>query len=390
MNRMRIAIVVPEFPPDIVGGGGIVFESLSHQYRLRHDVRVFTAYDASRGWRRPRQRERFTDDVDVLRYPLIPVRQGDSALKTVLPPNPRAAVELWRDLKEWAPDVAHLHGIGYAFVDWASFVLRRLDVPYLLTDHGLPSSFADRSSIVQTAYRLYRDSVLKRTVGGASRVTAVSSQEAAICSQAFVMDVLAIPNGVTPLPLDASVSQKSMFQAPQPPYLAAAGRVVHHKGFDVLLDSLIKNPNLPPCVIAGEWRLSEFGRALHARAGTRMIFLGPLTRHDLRSVLVHSEMAVVPSRNEPFGLIGFEALSAHVRVVATRTGGLFDFADERTPVMLVEPGNTKELADAIERTMTLGSFSASEEKACEEILNRLDWGDVASKYEEEMSLLIRV
>jgi len=98
---------------------------------------------------------------------------------------------------------------------------------------------------------------------------------------------------------------------------------------------------------------------------------------------------VVPSRSEPFGLVGFEALSANVRVVATRTGGLFDFANEQTPVLLVDPGNHQELADAIIRTLAMGPISNSEQTACEAMLMRLNWSDITASYEEQLILLIQ-
>jgi len=307
----------------------------------------------------------------------------------VLPPNPRAGWDLWQDLRKWAPDVAHVHGIGYTFVDFVSLSLRRLGVPYLLTDHGLPASFIDRSSFVRKGYRTYHDLVLKRTVLGAGRVTAVSSQEAELCARTFATDVLTIPNGVTPLPFDQGTASVDSIDIPDRPYLAAAGRIVPHKGFDILLEALLSNPGLPPCFIAGDWRVSDYGRALHERAGTRLRFVGPLSRQNLNSLFTHAAAVVVPSRSEPFGLVGFEALSANVRVVATRTGGLFDFANEQTPVLLVDPGNHQELADAIIRTLAMGPISNSEQTACEAMLMRLNWSDITASYEEQLILLIQ-
>lgn len=389
VTRMRIAIVVPEFPPNIIGGGGIVYEALSKRLQVRHAVRVFTADDPSRSWFHPRSTDHFDQELDVLRYPLLPIFRNESSLKTVLPPNPRAGWNLWQDLRNWAPDVAHAHGIGYTFVDFVSLSLRRLGVPYLLTDHGLPASFIDRSLFVRKGYRPYHDVVLKRTVLGAGRVTAVSTQEAELCAQTFSTDVLTIPNGITPLPFDQRTVSDDSVDIPDGPYLAAAGRIVHHKGFDVLLEALVSNPSLPPCFIAGDWRASEYGRALYARAGTRLRFVGPLSRRDLNSLFAHAAAVVVPSRSEPFGLVGFEALSAHVRVVATRTGGLFDFANQQTPVLLVDPGKGQELADAIIRTLAMGPISKSERTACEAMLMGLNWSDITARYEEELMLLVR-
>gem|GEM_PF-1092916 len=387
MARMRIAVVVPEFPPYTIGGGGVVFEALSRRLQGRHEVRVFTADDSTRSWHRPRTVDQFEQKLTVVRYPLLPMFPREPSLRTVLPPNPRAALDIWRDLSAWDPDVAHVHGLGYAFVDFTAAILRRMKIPYLLTDHGIPASFAERSLFVRNCYRIYHNLALKRTVRGAGRVTAVSTQETELCAREFETKVLTIPNGITPLPLGQSMSSIGSIDIPVAPYLSAAGRFAPHKGFDVLLEALLSTPKLPPCYIAGDWKASEYGRSLHARSRGRIVFVGPLNRRDLGSLFAHSAAVVVPSRSEPFGLVGFEALTAHVRVVATRTGGLFDFANQHIPALLVEPGNSQELADAIICTLEKGPISDVEANACAEMLDRLNWDDITVRYERELASL---
>ncbi len=384
---MRIAIIVPEFPPNIIGGGGIVYEALSRRLKAKHTIRIFTLTDHGKS----PFTSRFTDDcypeLEVTRYPSLPLLRKGSFLDTVLPPNPRAGWQLWQDLQTWFPDVAHLHGIGYTFVDLAAMFLRHLGVPYLLTDHGLPASYAEHSLPVRTGYHAYSNLILKRTVSKAGLVTAVSSEEAELCSRMYHVKTLAIPNGVNPLPLDDGVEPGSPMKLPPTPYLAAAGRVAHNKGFDVLLNALVSNSDLPPCYVAGEWRASQYGRALHERANGRLRFLGQVSRGALRSLFSNAAVVVVPSRSEPFGLVGFEALDAHTRVVATKTGGLFEFSDPQAPLMLVTPGDHLELADAISLSLAKGSVSELEHSACNRTLQRLNWDDIAMRYDDRLAEL---
>jgi glycosyltransferase involved in cell wall biosynthesis len=67
---------------------------------------------------------------------------------------------------------------------------------------------------------------------------------------------------------------------------------------------------------------------------------------QLMDVIVHASISP-----EPFGMVLIEAMAMKKPVVATRMGGPLDIMlDERTG-FLVSPGNTKEMADAIERLL---------------------------------------
>ena len=56
---------------------------------------------------------------------------------------------------------------------------------------------------------------------------------------------------------------------------------------------------------------------------------------------------VLPSKDEPFGIVLVEAMAAGKPVVATRTGGPLDIVEEGVTGLLVEAGDDKQLADAI-------------------------------------------
>ena len=195
---VRIAVITPEYPPDHIGGGGIVVEALALEYAKTNEVRVFSAWDTHRSWRGDRLAE-LKAGVSVYRYPLVPLFRRQPHFRSVVPPNPAAGVRLSRDLKEWSPDVAHLHGYGYAIVDLASAILVRRKVPYIFTVHGLPQTPSQRRAPTRAAYAAYRRIGPDRTMGPvAHTVTAISRAVA----EALPADrqVTVVPNGITPLP----------------------------------------------------------------------------------------------------------------------------------------------------------------------------------------------
>jgi glycosyltransferase involved in cell wall biosynthesis len=58
------------------------------------------------------------------------------------------------------------------------------------------------------------------------------------------------------------------------------------------------------------------------------------------------DIAVVPSRDEPFGLAAAEAMAMGLPVIATRVGGLPEVLGERSG-LIVEPGDERALAQAV-------------------------------------------
>ena len=75
----------------------------------------------------------------------------------------------------------------------------------------------------------------------------------------------------------------------------------------------------------------------------------PDTRANLPHHYQRATICVVPSLWEGFGYVCVEAMACGVAVVASRTGGLAEIIDDGQSGLLVEPGNWKELAQAVLR-----------------------------------------
>ena len=58
-------------------------------------------------------------------------------------------------------------------------------------------------------------------------------------------------------------------------------------------------------------------------------------------------MFVLPSIFEPFGMTALEAMACGKTVIASKSGGIRDVISSGANGLLVDPGNTREFADAM-------------------------------------------
>jgi glycogen(starch) synthase len=380
---MRIAVVVPEFPPYTIGGGGVVYSALVDRYAKHHQVQVFSAYDPSRSWV---QRLVPEGSPTIRRYPLLPIGKTAPHLRSVVPPNPLAAIQLVRDLVAWKPDVGHLHGYGYGFIDVAGLVLRWLNVPYVFTNHGFPVTPETRSAGIRSLYRLYVAVGAGRTARLSAATTYVSPAVAAKETGPAPSPDLVIENGVAPLlrpTLTDCQELRTRLGLTDSVVIGAGGRLAWSKGFDVLIDSLAHLRRTPAtCVIAGDdaGELSLLvARAAALPRDVRVVFPGQLSRKDLGTLFALSSVVAVPSRDEPFGLVALEAMAMGTRVVAAATGGLEYFV-EMPLGHLVPPDDPQSLATALDVALTT-PIDAQEHRQSSAILEQRAWPKVAGAYE---------
>lgn len=385
---MKIALVVPEYPPFNIGGGGVVFQALAEVYAEKHDVRVFTGHDLVRSNRIGLvETVQVTSTLRVSRYPLVPIFRSQTYMRSVPPPGLAALNELRRDLVEWHPDVAHLHGVGYGIIDVVGWLLSRWKIPYIVTNHGLPITPENKRRWVRGMYGVYRSLIASRTLDQACIISGVSKSATDEIMREFGRDAVVIPNGVSRLPdvdLCEIMQLRRRFHLDGDEIIvAAAGRLTYSKGFDVLVSALKLLPTTGVvCVLAGEDggdldSLIKQSEALDD--GNRVVFTGHLDRCELSSLFALAAAVVIPSRTEPFGLIALEAMSAMCRVIASDVDGLSDIVSNGVSV-LVRSGDPSELARAITQAIEAGELSEQERCIVSRALDDFDWHSIGERY----------
>ena len=111
-----------------------------------------------------------------------------------------------------------------------------------------------------------------------------------------------------------------------------------------------KNPDVK-LVFAGKGELAFELKAMAGDMGARdrVLFLG--WRDDVREIMPVFDIFVLPSLNEGMGRVIVEAMAAGKPVVASRTGGIPDLVINGKTGYLVDPGDSKGLAEAINQLL---------------------------------------
>jgi glycosyltransferase involved in cell wall biosynthesis len=145
--------------------------------------------------------------------------------------------------------------------------------------------------------------------------------------------------------------------------LLCVAAVTPHKGHDLLVDALARVADLPwRCDCAGPLhRDPEFVAALRRRIeghglADRVRLLGPLDSADLAAAYTATDLAVLASRGETYGMVLPEALRRGIPVLATAVGAVPDTVgrapDGGVPGLLVPPQDVQALAGALRRWLT--------------------------------------
>ena len=127
--------------------------------------------------------------------------------------------------------------------------------------------------------------------------------------------------GTTPAPPAAS--------EPQGRRLLCVGPLTHAKGQDVLVDALagLRRPGWS-CLLVGATDLDRpfadrlQDRIIRAGIGDRVRLTGTLDRTTMSATYAATDLLVVPSRLETFGMVVTEALARGIPVLAADTGGV--------------------------------------------------------------------
>jgi len=119
----------------------------------------------------------------------------------------------------------------------------------------------------------------------------------------------------------------------------------------------------------------------------KVFLLGPKKQKYLCRYYSASDVCVVPSYYEPFGIVPLESMACGTPVVASRTGGLqFSIKDGITG-HLAEPRNYKDLAEKIIKTLKDGK-SFYRTNCLERINNEFRWGKIAEQYKNYFNQLM--
>lgn len=134
------------------------------------------------------------------------------------------------------------------------------------------------------------------------------------------------------------------------PKVVFVGRVDRYKGVDYLVKAMKHITEDALLVIVGDGDYLSAVSKLVSKLGLqkRVQFLGWKSREDLAKIYGDAAVVVVPSIwNEPFGLVGIEAMANRKPVVAFNVGGISDWLVDGFNGTLAQSKSVKHLGEAI-------------------------------------------
>ncbi|MCR5510649.1 MAG: glycosyltransferase [Lachnospiraceae bacterium] len=321
---------------------------------------VFLALDlrSIRRWRKWGVNRRSLSDIPVYEYnfpcgpmpPAVKYRIQDHAFKRAI-----RAIE-----KEFGkPRLIHIHTCQQAIS--ATEYCRCSDIPYFITEHITP---LDETAPIESRKR--------DALHGAACVICVSNALGRDIKRTYDVDFTVVPNIVDLSdfrytgPETASTSSTSQGSS-HITHIISAGRVDRGKGFDILIRAYAELKKTDPDVhltIMGDGPEMDMIRSLATQLGIpedhttgesdstsadvrgSVTFTGIYHRNEFAEALKHSDIFVLPSRSETFGIVYAEAMAAGVPVIGTRCGGPEDFVEDSDGI-LVPVDDVKALADAM-------------------------------------------
>ena len=146
--RLTILLLVSAYPPDTIGGGGVVFEALRREFATRHQVRVVTGSIDRR-----KHADSGPDTDDVVRVPEVPLPRTHRYLASTMPPTLAGLGRLSKAMRN--VNVVHAHGFGFPVVDIGIRLAARRRIPILQTLHGFPVSQNRRGAVIKSAFVAY-------------------------------------------------------------------------------------------------------------------------------------------------------------------------------------------------------------------------------------------
>jgi glycosyltransferase involved in cell wall biosynthesis len=187
-----------------------------------------------------------------------------------------------------------------------------------------------------------------------SLITVSEALRSQLLAQGFPANrVITVPNACQPMsvtPSQVAATRLALGLDPGQPVTAFVGRLSPEKGPQYLLQAVpqvLAAQSAARFLIVGEGPQRAELEALTRRLGLEgsVRFLG--YRDDVSVLFALSNVVVVPSLREAFGLVLLEAMAQARPVVATRVGGIPEVVEAGLTGLLVPPADPTALAQAI-------------------------------------------
>lgn len=157
-----------------------------------------------------------------------------------------------------------------------------------------------------------------------------------------------LPNGFEIEPVKTEKTTSNNFR------LITVGFMDNRKGYPMILHALATIKNKYPNIIwtgIGEGKSLTVYKKMASSLGISDCckFLGRISHTNVIRELCNSDLFVLPSHDESFGIAYLEAMACHLPVIMTKGEGISDFLLDGYDCIMVESNNENQLIELIEK-----------------------------------------
>lgn len=196
------------------------------------------------------------------------------------------------------------------------------------------------------------------------------------------------PNGVIAEQFDVILDQGEVKQElgihPFAPTILYIGRMCVQKGPDLLLDSLPQVKSRfwgVEVIMAGDGGMRSWLEDRSSAMGLSVRFPGYITDAEYVRLLTAADLVVIPSRNEPFGIVLPEAWSAGNPVVACDVGGLHENIEPYHDGIRTNVSSDSLAAGICEALDNMERSSQWGRRGRAKVYRDFQWSGIASRYD---------
>ncbi len=378
---LNVLMLSWEFPPFKVGGlASHVYDLTKMLVKKGYNIHVVTcSFPGAADYE-------LVDGVHVHRFdayeiPAPEFLQWDLNMNVLME---KKAIEI---VKEHDIDIIHAH-------DWlvasAAIGLKHLfRKPMIATIHSLERG--RRNGLYNDGQHMI-DQIENFLIQEAWHNIVCSQYMQSLCHFSFTFPndkMTIIPNGVryddfsVGLSKGDAVKHHKKYALIEEQIVAYIGRLVPEKGVNVLLGAvkpvLEKMPNTK-FVVAGEgWHRNELQRITkELEIEEKVLFTGYLPEEDFLAYFNVSDILVVPSTYEPFGIVALEGMATKTPIIVSDVGGLSEIVDHQWTGMKVPADNSQALADSIIELLTNETLrNRIVSNAVDKLKHVYDWSIIA-------------
>ncbi len=378
---MKVLHLTSEYPPHKVGGLGTHIEQLTRaQVKAGIEpIVVVCAFSGNEGYENVNGVHVFRFDADN-----IPAEDFPSWALQMNVLMQKQASQVIEEFK----DISLIHAHDWLVATAAVGLKHIFRIPLVSTIHSLEEG--RRGGIYEDRQELIHDIERKMVYESWRVITCSNFMKQSVCS-AFSTpweNVDVIANGVDASKYNSCPKHcaevKEKFALPHEKIVFFVGRHVWEKGVDVLVGavpSVLSEVPDAKFVITGEGYMTDKCKEMvwQMGFGDKVLFTGYTDDNTLDALLHLSDVVVIPSRYEPFGIVALEGMASHTSVVAADTGGLSEIIQHEVNGLKVWSGHSDSLAIGIKRILKEDDLRKSiTANAYESVRNTYNWENIAN------------